>query len=307
MTRVQRVIGAGVGVMIGAWLSALAFAQAQAQGQQPAPASQQAPAGQGGAPRRPSSDSPASVRRPTTTAQTYSAAQIEEGKTRFGAQCGFCHGRDATGGESGPDLTRSALVAEDVRGNKIAPMVRAGRADKGMPPFTLSDTDMNAIVAFIHDATVKATSLGGGRRSVEVADLQTGSADAGKTYFNGPGGCVTCHGPTTNFATVGSRYQGLALLQRMLYPGSGGRGSGPPPAPPTLTVTTANGQAVTGQLAYRDEFTITLMDADGWTRSWPVKAVRITGDEPLRAHIDQLAKYTDKDMHDVFAYLQTLR
>jgi cytochrome c oxidase cbb3-type subunit III len=285
MTRFQCVIGAG---LICTWLSAIAFAQAQP-------------------PRRPPTDSPASVRRPTTAPQTYSPAQIEEGKTRFAAQCGFCHGRDATGGESGPDLTRSTLVAEDVRGNKIAPMVRAGRADKGMPPFTLSDTDMKAIVAFIHDATVNAATLGGGRRSVDVADLQTGNADAGKAYFNGPGGCVTCHGPTTNFATVGSRYQGLALLQRMLYPGSGGRGSGPPPAPPTFTVTTANGEATTGKLAYRDEFTITLVDADGYTRSWPIKSVKISGDEPLRAHVDQLDKYTDKDMHDVFAYLQTLK
>ena len=289
-------IGATAGVMIGAWLSALAFAQAPAQ-----------PQAQPQGPRRPTTDSPASVRRPTTTAQTYTPAQIEEGKTRFAAQCGFCHGRDATGGESGPDLTRSALVAEDVRGNKIAPLLRTGRPDKGMPPFTLSDADTIAIVAFIHDATVKAATLGGGRRSVDVADLQTGNADAGKAYFNGPGGCVTCHGPATNFATVGSRYQGLALLQRMLYPGSGGRGSGPPPAPPTMTVTTANGQAITGKVTYRDEFTITLTDADGWTRSWPVKAVRIAGDEPLKAHVDQLAKYTDKDMHDVFAYLQSLK
>jgi cytochrome c oxidase cbb3-type subunit III len=284
----------GAGLLACAWLATLTFAQAQA------PAQRQPP--------RTLGDSPASQRPPaTTTPQTYPAAQIEAGGTRFAAQCGFCHGRDATGGESGPDLTRSTLVAEDVRGDKIAPVVRSGRPDKGMPPFTLANAEMMEIVAFIHDAKVKAAALGGGRRSVDVADLQTGDVEAGKAYFNGAGGCVTCHGPTTTIGTVASRYQGLALLQRMLYPASGGRGSGPPPAPPVFTVTTARGDAFTGKLAYRDEFTITLVDDDGWTRSWPIKAVKISGDEPLRAHADQLGKYTDKDMHDVFAYLQTLK
>src|SRR5689334_12669614 len=89
--------------------------------------------------------SPASVRPPeTSTPQQYPAAQVENGRTRFASQCGFCHGRDAGGGESGPDLTRSALVAADVRGDRIVPMVRSGRVDKGMPAFTLSDADLNA-------------------------------------------------------------------------------------------------------------------------------------------------------------------
>jgi cytochrome c oxidase cbb3-type subunit 3 len=221
--------------------------------------------------------------------------------------CGFCHGRDAAGGESGPDLTRSALVASDIRGNKLAPMIRTGRPDKGMPPFTLSDADMVSIVAFIHDAKVKADALGGGRRSVEATDLATGSADAGKAYFNGAGGCATCHQLSGDFAKVGSRYQGLPLLQRMLYPGSGARTNNPPPAPAVMTVKTSDGKTVTGKLVYRDEFTISIMDDDGWTRSWSVGAVTINGEDPLKAHVDQLGKYSDADMHDVYAFLSTLK
>ena len=72
-------------------------------------------------------------------------------------------------------------------------------------------------------------------------------------------------------------------------------------------MTLANGQVVTGRLAYRDEFTIALTDASGWYRSWPTKQVRFTVDDPLQAHVEQLGKYTDADMHDVLAYLQTLR
>jgi cytochrome c oxidase cbb3-type subunit III len=260
-------------------------------------------------PERPAGASPASVPRPTVrTPQAYPAEQVKAGEARFAAQCGFCHGRDATGGESGPDLTRSSLVAEDVRGDKIGPVLRTGRPEKGMPAFTLSKTDLTAIVAFIHDATSNAATRGGGRRSVAVADLQTGNAEAGKQYFNGEGRCATCHPPDSTIATIGARYQGLALLQRMLYPGSGARGTtGPPPIPPTMTVTTATGETISGKLAYRDEFTITLIDADGWTRSFSLAGVRVTGEDTLRAHVDQLGRYTDADMHNVFAYLQTLK
>ena len=72
-------------------------------------------------------------------------------------------------------------------------------------------------------------------------------------------------------------------------------------------MTTPSGQTVTGRLAYRDEFIITLTDANGWNRSWPADRVKFSVQDPLQAHIDQLAKYTDDDMHNVLAYLQTLR
>jgi cytochrome c oxidase cbb3-type subunit 3 len=260
----------------------------------------------------------ASAKRPTATAGTQqkaSAQLIDAGRTRFAAQCGFCHGRDAAGGETGPDLTRSALVAEDVRGSKIGPLVRAGRIDKGMPAFTLSDADLAGIVAFLHDAASKASSLNGGRRGVDPADLATGDAEAGKRYFNGAGGCAACHDPSGEFATVAKRYQGLALLQRMLNPrsGRGGGGGGEnqgrapnAPARPMVTVTPESGPPVTGHLAYRDEFTIALIDADGWNHSWPADRVKIAVQDPLQAHVDQLPKYTDADMHDVLAYLRAL-
>jgi len=248
--------------------------------------------------------SPAAQRPPqSTTPQQYPREQIESGRGRFASQCGFCHGRDAAGGESGPDLTRSALVSADVRGDRIGPVVRSGRIDKGMPAFALSDADLTAIVAFVHDQKTQADAATGGRRAVDVADLQTGDAAAGKKYFDGA--CAKCHSASGDLAGLAGRLQGLALLQRMLNP-AGGRGGGARGVP-TVTLTTGNGQTVTGKLAYRDEFTIALTDASGWYRSWPIDAVKLTVDDPLQAHVDQLAKYTDADMHNVLAYLQTLR
>ena len=245
--------------------------------------------------------SPASVRpTPAAAPQGFSREQIDNGRTRFAAQCGFCHGRDAAGGEGGTDLTRSALVGTDVGGDKIRPLLRSGRPDKGMPAFTLADADVTAIVAFIHDQREQAASATGNRRTVDAADLQTGNADAGRSYFNAS--CANCHAPGGDLAGIANRLQGLALLQRMLYPAPAGGA----PSRAKVTVTTAAG-TVAGTLAYRDEFTIALTDSTGSYRAFPVQQVKFTVDDPLQAHIEQLRKYTDDDMHNVFAYLQTLR
>jgi cytochrome c oxidase cbb3-type subunit 3 len=174
-----------------------------------------------------------------------------------------------------------------------------------MPAFSLPSADIDAIVAFIHDAKTKTESDKGNRRSVDVEDLQTGNAEAGKQYFNGAGGCAKCHSVSGSFATVGARFQGLALMQRMLYPRN--RGPRAPDLLPATVVTSANGQTISGRLAYRDEFTITIVDANEWSHSFPVATVKIEGDDPLREHTEQLGKYTEKDMHDVFAYLQSLK
>jgi cytochrome c oxidase cbb3-type subunit 3 len=251
----------------------------------------------------PGQASPASRRpAPAAAPQAFPPEQIEAGRTRFASQCGFCHGRDAAGGETGTDLTRSELVGADIRGDKLIPMIRSGRPDKGMPAFTLPDADLTAIVAFIHDRRAQAATVEGNRRSVAAADLETGNADAGRRYFDA--NCARCHMPAGDLQGLASRLQGLQLLQRMLYPRAGGRGGGPAPR---VTVTLRSGQTMTGTLASRDEFTIALTDANGWRQSWPTNQVTFSVEDRLQAHADQLAKYTDEDMHDVLAYLQTLK
>ena len=230
--------------------------------------------------------------------KSYPPALIESGSALFRKDCSFCHGRDAGGGETGPDLTRSELVATDVDGNKIGAVVRSGRPEKGMPHFDVSNQQIAGLTAFIHTQRNIALAQKGGRKGVDVSDLQTGIADAGKQYFDGAGGCATCHSPTGDLAGIASRHQGLDLEMRMLYPER---------AKSKVTVTLASSQQVTGVLAYRDEFTIALMDADGLYRSWPTSDVKYTLDAPVDAHVDQLSKYTDADIHNLMAYLQTLR
>ena len=114
---------------------------------------------------------------------------------------------------------------------------------------------------------------------------------------------MKCHSVTGDLAGIGMRFQGLALLQRMLYPASGR----PAPAPAKVSVKLSTGETVAGTLVSRDEFTITLKDPAGMNRSWPTSEVSVTLTDPLESHFEQLGKYTDTDMHNVHAYLQTLR
>ena len=223
---------------------------------------------------------------------------VELGHQYFEQKCAFCHGRDAGGGESGPDLTRSKTVAEDKEGEKIGVLVRAGRTEKGMPAFNISDADLAGLQAFLHAQKHIAESQKGGRKGVETADLQTGNAEAGKAYFNGPGTCSTCHSATGDLTKIATKYDGLKLEERMLYPQG---------AKATVTVKPRSGQSITGVVAYQDEFTIGLKDSAGQYHSWPTKLVQFTVEDPASKHADLLSKYSDDDIHNLMAYLQTLR
>src|SRR5258706_13179412 len=149
---------------------------------------------------------------------SYPAALVESGRSLFRQECSFCHGREAGGGEGGPDLTRSKLVTEDVDGDKIGPVARNGRPDKGMPSFELSDQQIASLVAFIHTQQNTALTKTGGRKEVDASDLQSGKLEAGNRCFEGAGGCAACHSPNGDLAGIASRHKGLELEERMLYP-----------------------------------------------------------------------------------------
>jgi len=248
--------------------------------------------------------SPSGVEQIAAAAKSYAPEMVQQGKALFRKDCSFCHGRDAGGGESGPDLTRSKLVTADVDGDKIGPIVRNGRPDKGMPPFDRSDQQIASLVAFIHtQQNIALASAGGrggngGRKGVDVSDLQTGNVEAGKRYFEGAGGCARCHSATGDLAGVASRYSGLELEEQMLYPRH---------AKPKISVTLASGRTATGTLAYLDEFTVGLIDSTGSYRSWRTRDVHYKVDPALNAHVELFPKYTDADVHNLMAYLQTLR
>jgi cytochrome c oxidase cbb3-type subunit 3 len=180
-------------------------------------------------------------------------------------------------------------------------MIKAGRPKTGMPSFdSLGEDEVNAIVAFLHSQMDKFAELGGGRRSVEPADLATGNAAAGRDYFNSEGRCSSCHSATGDLAGVGKRFQGLDLLRRMLYP-SGNRDSA------TATFLLTSGEKVVAPVTAEDDFSVTVLDPLGARQTYQKSAVKVKIEDPLSTHFDQLGRYTDADMHNVYAYLETLK
>src|SRR5215467_1662828 len=158
--------------------------------------------------------------RPAVLAQTPQAdSQVaaERGKKVFTQACAFCHGADATGAR-GPDLVRSPLVAHDVKGDLIGEVIRNGRPDKGMPPLGLSAEQIQDIAVFLHARTREAIESSGVPAAYPVEKLLTGNAALGKAFFEGPGGCKSCHSPTGDLAGVAKKYSSIELEAHMLYP-----------------------------------------------------------------------------------------
>jgi cytochrome c oxidase cbb3-type subunit 3 len=241
---------------------------------------------------------------PQSIAQDSPAADpaVQRGRKQFTESCGFCHGPDATGAR-GPDLVRSPLVAHDVKGDQIGEVVRRGRPDKGMPPLAnMTDEQIADIAAFLHERAKEGLESAGIPRAYPVEKLLTGNADAGKEFFNGAGGCKTCHSPSGDLAGVAGKYSPVELEARMLYPGH--RKDGPRA---TATITLPSGEQVKGQLVHADDFVIGLRDASGWYRSFARDRVKVEIQDPLAAHRDLLGKLTQADVHNLFAYLESLK
>jgi len=224
-------------------------------------------------------------------------AAAERGRREFVQSCGFCHGADATGAR-GPDLMRSPLVAHDVKGDQIGQVIRQGRPDKGMPAMPLSDAQILDIATFLHARAAEAARSSGVPKVYPVEKLLTGNAEEGKAFFNGAGGCTKCHSVTGDLAGVAGKHTPIELEARMLYPGGKHR---------TAVVTLASGEQVRGAVEHTDDFVIAVRDEKGWYRSFRRDRVKVEIEDRLAGHRELLGKLTQKDVHDLFAYIETLK
>jgi cytochrome c oxidase cbb3-type subunit III len=238
---------------------------------------------------------------------------VDRGRDLLVAQCGFCHGSNARGGQSGPDLTRSALVQDDEAGRQLGAFLQAGRPDQGMPKFDFTDTQVSDLASFLH-ATIYLAS---NRRLYQILDILTGDPKAGEAFFNGAGRCTSCHSATGDLKGVGAKYDPAMLQNRFVMP-RGGRGATPDPPRPAyldknavqLTVTLPSGESFSGALVRVTDFDVTLYDPKteqtrSWLRNGDVPKVVVT--DPLQAHVDMWTKWTDADMHNMTAYLASLK
>jgi cytochrome c oxidase cbb3-type subunit III len=243
-----------------------------------------------------------------TGAPPVDQAAAERGKKLFEPACGFCHGLDARG-KSGPDLLRSTLVLHDENGAQIATVIRTGRPDRGMPPFaTMTDPQISDISAFLHSGTAGISN----RFGYEIKGLMTGDAKQGETFFNGDGQCTTCHSVTGDLARVASKYEPVELQRRLLLPAPNmievfmGK-KVKPPAPSKVKVTLPSGEVHAGILVHADEFTVVMQESGGMKSFDRTPGTKVEIDNPLAAHEAMLPKYTDAQMHNMLAYLETLK
>ena len=237
-------------------------------------------------------------------------AAVARGKQKFIATCGFCHGTNANGGETGPDLIRSTLVLHDNNGDMIGPVILHGRAGKGMPAFpATTPAEISDIAAFLKSRY----QLAANRASYQIRDINTGNAQEGEAYFNGPGGCSGCHSPTGDLAGIATRLTPEKLEADFLYPGSLERPKNSPVAlksQETVDVTLASGKKYSGVLNQLDDFSVTLTDSAGVKHTFPLggdNATTVDVHDPLAEHVALLKKYTNADMRNVLAYLETLK
>ena len=222
----------------------------------------------------------------------------QRGQKIFTANCSFCHGPDGSG-KTGPDLLRSPLVNHDEDGKQIGEVVHGGRGNGKMPPFpSLADAEISDIAAFLHYRTRAVVA----RFSYVIQGLVTGDPKAGDTYFNGAGKCHTCHSPTGDLAGIARKVQPPELQQLFI---AGEDDDHPVQVP--VTVTLPSGESISGTLEHQDEFNVSLRDSDGRYYSWFRDRVKIEVHDPLVAHHELLHTLTDAEIHNILAYLETLK
>jgi cytochrome c oxidase cbb3-type subunit 3 len=237
-------------------------------------------------------------------------AEVSKGKTLFQVDCRGCHGPDLRGGDmGGPNLLRSQSALTDQHGELIVPIIHGSRQKMGMPAINISDADAQAVAAYVR-SVVGAIEVQGMPPSAGHVDpdILVGNAAEGKAYFDAK--CASCHSADGDMKAFVARVTDQKKLQSAWVAG-GGRGSEPSAKrTPTAEVTLASGEKVSGLVARLDEFLITLQLPDGTKRSFDrVSATnpKVVMHDPMERHRQLLGEYSDKDMHDVTAYLETLK
>lgn len=224
------------------------------------------------------------------------AAAAARGQAIYAANCAFCHGSRGTGSEQAPSLVRNFIVGQDRNGEVLGPVIKSGRPSQGMPAFaSLQPGEISDLVAFLHLRNNEGRSGG-----LPETALLVGDAKAGEAYFKGRGRCDTCHSITGDLKGIGSRYGPLALTIAFLTPTT--------KKSTEVRVVLPSGSTVTGRLHDIDEFVVSLDDSSGMYHSWTRSALKsVEVMDPLAPHRSMLIKYTDPDIHNLLAYLITLK
>jgi len=233
-------------------------------------------------------------------------AAANRGRAVWAAECVTCHGASARGSDTVPSLLRSLVVLRDRSGSTLGAFLKKGHPmQSGRPSASLTDAQVVDISNFLRQ---RINDTLRGSPVFTEQDILTGDAKAGEAFFNGDGKCTACHSVTGNLAGIGTRLTPVDLQQRMLFPTAGrGRGGANPNAV-TVTITPASGAPMSGVLVQEDDFFVTYRDASGAPHVVrKTSGMKVVTTDPLQAHHELLDRITDKNMHDLVRYLETLK
>ena len=265
------------------------------------------------APRRPGGFVPGQAR------AAGDPAKIARGNGLYGISCRGCHGADLRGGDmGGPNLLRSQLSLSDLDGEKIVPVIQGSLQSGGMPAIPMSPEDAKSVAAYVRSVLATIGGQGTPPSSKEPPTILVGNAVEGQAYFAAK--CTSCHSASGDLQGIATRISDPKTLQNTWVAGGGRPRRGPAAAVAagagasrrTITVSvqpTGGGSVIEGRLLRLDDFVVTLELPDGSARSFRRDGAvpKVEVHDPLTAHRDLLSVYSDKDVHNLTAYLVTLK
>jgi cytochrome c oxidase cbb3-type subunit III len=267
-------------------------------------------AGQRGAP---AGQRPAPTNFPAQQRSPGDPTVVARGKALYDIHCRLCHGADLRGGEQdGPNLLRSQVTLNDKAGERIYPVIRDGKQTPGltaMPALALPEEDSKAIAEYIHSVLATLQRQGGpppGPRP--VLNVLVGNAAAGQEYFAAK--CSSCHSPAGDLEGIASRIPDPVQLQNFWLSGNASGPRGGTANRAMVTVTPLTGAKVEGRLVRVDDFIVIVELEDTTSQSFRRVAAdnpKVEIRDPREAHRSLLPEYTDNDIHNVTAYLVTLK
>lgn len=229
---------------------------------------------------------------------TPDKAAAERGAPLFQANCAVCHGKQARGA-MGPSLITSDEVLGDDHGEKLVQYLKVGRPGKGMPSFaTMPDDQLKDIAEYLHLQVEDVANRG----TYHVLNILVGDAAKGQAFVAAH--CMACHSAET-FTHIASSFRSPEQLQKgWIWPSRAGNAS----LAISATVKTLDGSTIAGQVTQVSDFRITVVDRAGQTHVIDRKpGVEVKVDDPLAAHEEWIMTLTNDDMHNVTAYLETLK
>jgi putative heme-binding domain-containing protein len=243
--------------------------------------------------------------RPPVTPDT-----IDRGHAFFANNCGICHGVDAHNGDKGPDLN-TGHFKHAVNDADLFRVITHGVPGTIMPANDLPAEQVWAIIAFLRSTVVASRTVTGS------------NVAAGKAFFWKAGQCVDCHMVSGKGGVLGPDLSVIGGLKTIAYLAQKIRDPDKalttglrepnadyvvPISNSTVTVTTKEGNQITGIPRNEDTFTIQMIGTDNQLHNFLKKDLqRIDHAQKSLMPAYGEKQLSDADLKNVLAYLSTLK